>query len=63
MKTGKHKSVVYRITYLIGALTMQLPNGQNYRNLAYTLALPAMGVPFLAEIEEHWHRPCGRRSS
>lgn len=39
---------------------MQLSNGQNYRNLRYTLALPAMGVPYLAEIEEHFHRACQR---
>jgi AraC-like DNA-binding protein len=41
---------------------MQLSGGLNFRKHAYTLALPAVGIPFLAEIEEHWHRPCGKHA-
>lgn len=41
---------------------MQLSGGLNFRKHAYTLALPAVGIPFLAEIEEHWHRPCSRHA-
>jgi AraC-like DNA-binding protein len=41
---------------------MQLSGGLNFRKHAYTLALPAVGIAFLAEIEEHWHRPCNRHA-
>jgi len=30
------------------------------RLVHYSQALPGVGVPFLAEIEEHFHKPCGR---
>lgn len=41
---------------------MRLSGGINFRKHTYHFALPAVGIPYLSEIEEHFHRPCSRHT-
>ncbi len=39
---------------------MKLSGGQNFRHVRYNQSIPEVGLPFVAEVEEHLHSPCGR---